>query len=50
MLDKYDIVRLNISLSCECGQEERGGGGGGRRFNSKLPTIYCLKSIVINLT
>lgn len=49
MLDKYDIVRLNISLSCECGQEERGGGG-GRRFNSKLPTIYCLKSIVINLT
>lgn len=45
MLDKYDIVRLNISLSCECGQE-----GGGRRFNSKLPTIYCLKSIVINLT
>lgn len=47
MLDKYDIVRLNISLSCECGQE---GGGGGRRFNSKLPTIYCLKSIVINLT
>lgn len=27
MLDKYDIVRLNISLSCECGQEERGGGG-----------------------
>ena len=45
MLDRYDIVRLNIFLSCECE-----AGGGGRRFNSKLPNIYCLKSIVINLT
>lgn len=26
MLDRYDIVRLNIFLSCECGQEEGGGG------------------------